>query len=147
MACYTVKTKDGIFGSLDLAALIENKGAFTLLSSASRGEIPASSIFDKLIFPMSKSDVDRYKDVQCFDVDAQLRDLREPSENDAVYKVRVGTVFEYEGERIARFPDVNINNKYNKRQRMAVVRIGNVLYVVLGKARKDTVSGIVIVEG
>ena len=145
MSCYIVKTKDGVFGSVDLISFLENKGSMQILREAASKARESASVFDKPVFPLDKKTVSKLNKTVVYDIDSQLAGLREPADDDEVTRQSVKTVFEYRGERIVRLSDLKLYSKYNKRERMAVLKVCSAIYVVIGKARKDS-NSIVVLE-
>lgn len=148
MAFYMVKTKDGYFANGDLFSFVSRKSTMTLLSDVTKGKQEAHVLFDQTLFPVEKKQAKRIMTalaLQECDIDIQLLQLRESGANDEIVDtILPNDVYHYGGKDLIRFTSLMLHDKYNKRDRMAIIRVGCSLYVVLDHARKY-ISGTALV--
>lgn len=147
MAFYIVKTKDGSFANRDLISFIESKGDFAIMQEAMDGIRPTYRLLDTTLFPLSKEKTDTYVklgNVQVFDMEEELRNLS-PCDGceESVPVALEQSVLYYKEYSIVRFSSIPFDNKYAVRHRMATIKVGGNLYVVLNH-RKNVEKSLVL---
>lgn len=150
MAYFMIKASGKYYMNVDLFSFVEKKNIVNVLCDVASGEQAFSTMFGQVLFPVSTL---RAKGIltslglQECNIDAQLSELRESSPDDEIKE----TIIEakkhiYSDIEFVKFTDILLRDKYNKRERMATVRVGASLYVALDFAPKKAINNALVIS-